>query len=244
LIDFHCHLDLFQEPERVIERVDHLGMYVLAVTTTPLTWKQTGLLCGKSRKIRVALGLHPELVAERFREVDLLCSLLPEARYVGEIGLDGSPPHRDSLPIQHEVLAQILQCCQTVGGRIMSIHSRGAAKEIIEMLRIYTGAGTPILHWFSGTKAELASAVEMGCWFSVGPAMLQGAKGRELAALMPRDRILTETDGPFTRIGTEPMFPWNVASALTGLAGIWGISRDDTLAMIDNNLRWLVSKPM
>lgn len=40
----------------------------------------------------------------------------------------------------------------------------------------------------------------MGCWFSVGPAMLQGARGTELVARMPRDRVLTESDGPFARL--------------------------------------------
>ena len=54
---------------------------------------------------------------------------------------------------------------------------------------------------FPALSRELSRAVDMGCWFSVGPAMLHGEKGRQLVLKMPRDRVLTESDGPFAQIG-------------------------------------------
>ena len=47
---------------------------------------------------------------------------------------------------------------------------------------------------------ELEEADRLGCWFSVGPAMLRSAKGRELTSRLPRGRILTESDGPFVKL--------------------------------------------
>jgi TatD DNase family protein len=62
----------------------------------------------------------------------------------------------------------------------MSIHSRRAAGAVLDRLEGHTGAGSPVLHWFSGTKRELERAMKLGCWFSVGPVMLQTEKGRDL----------------------------------------------------------------
>jgi TatD DNase family protein len=71
----------------------------------------------------------------------------------------------------------------------MTIHSRRAATQVLDALEAHKSAGTPILHWFSGTKRELDRAVSMGCWFSVGPGMIYGQKGRDIVKMIPRDRL-------------------------------------------------------
>lgn len=238
MIDFHCHLDLFTDPEAVLEGIDSRGTYVLAVTTTPKAWRGTSKLVGKRPRVRIALGLHPELVAERHHEVALLCGLLGETRYVGEIGIDGSPPHRGSIDLQKSVFDRILAECAAAGGRIMSIHSRGAAAAVLDGLQRQP-AGVPILHWFSGTMSELARAENLGCWFSVGPAMLRSRKGRELAALMPIDRMLTETDAPFGRNGDAPLMPWQAYDCLDELAHLKGLTIDALRRQLIANLRRL-----
>lgn len=241
MIDFHCHIDLYPEPQKVIERVIREGMYVLAVTTTPRAWQGTNELVRTSRRIRVALGLHPELVSERHGEIELLCRLIPQARYIGEIGLDGSPQHRDHLALQQRVLEQILQACAKHGGRIMSVHSRGAVTALLNVLEAHPAAGTPVLHWFSGTIKELDRAVRAGCWFSVGSTMLRSQKGKILLERMPPDRVLTETDGPFIRKGAAPCMPWDVAETVQFLAHIWDESLEDASNAIRRNFRNLLT---
>jgi len=240
MIDLHCHLDLYPAPESVVARVIAEGIYVLAVTTTPRAWQGTKSLVVSGRRIRLAVGLHPELVEERHAEVDLLCELLPQTQYVGEVGLDGSLRHRQTLKQQRMTLDRILEACAAHGGRILSLHSRGAASLLLDALQEHPAAGTPILHWFSGTRHEAERAIELGCWFSVGPAMLAGEKGRRLVALLPCDRVLTETDGPFTRKGEMPLMPWDVQDAERELAVIWGISAQETRTVLLDNLRRLV----
>jgi len=239
MIDFHCHLDLYPNPRKVLNGIDAHGTYVLAVTTTPKAWRGTKKLVGDRKRVRVALGLHPEVVAQRYQEVALLCGLLPEARYVGEIGLDGSPAHRRSLELQKTVFERILAECSFLGGRVMSIHSRGAASAVLDALERHPGAGTAIMHWFSGTTRELERAVSLGCWFSIGPAMLRSNKGRELAAAMPFDRLLTETDAPFTRNGDDPLMPWQAIDCLSELESASGIARKILATNIEGNLRRL-----
>lgn len=239
MIDFHCHLDLYPEPQVVVRECVSRGIYTLAVTTTPSAWQGTSELVSGADRIRVALGLHPELARERRSELQLFEQLLPRTRYVGEIGLDGSPEMRGFWTDQKYVFDRILAACRDVGGKIMTIHSRRAVTAVLDSLESHPGAGTPILHWYSGGSRDLARAVDVGCWFSVGPAMLSGEKGRKLAARMPRDRILTETDGPFAVVDGRSAFPWDVDVALGVLGDLWATDRRSVETTLRDNLKRL-----
>lgn len=222
MIDFHCHLDLYPDPHGVARACADRGLYVLSVTTTPSAWAGTcGLATGASR-IRTALGLHPQLAHQRKQELPLFERLIGEARYVGEIGLDGTPEFKRYWDEQMQVFTRVLDVCAAAGGRVLSLHSRRAAAAIMDEIESRPGVGTPILHWFSGSNGELARAVALGCWFSVGPAMLKGEKGRELVARMPKDRVLTESDGPFAQVDGRSAWPWEAGNAVFELSRIWG----------------------
>jgi TatD DNase family protein len=239
LIDLHCHIDLYPDPKAILDEAEARGAFVLAVTTTPKAWRGTCKLVGERARIRVALGLHPEVVADRYGEVELLCALIPEARYIGEIGLDGSPPHRASIDVQVKVFDRILDECEKLGGRILTIHSRSAADRVLDAIELHPRAGLPILHWFSGSTKQLERAASLGCWFSVGPAMVRSTKGRDLAAAMPLERILTETDAPFARSGDRPLYPWEATDCVPELADLHGLDRQQMFDAIKRNLKAL-----
>jgi TatD DNase family protein len=242
MIDFHCHLDLYENPFDVAAECRRRGLYVLSVTTTPMAWNGTRSLAGDASRIRTALGLHPQLVGERKNELALFDRLLSDAVYVGEIGLDGGPEYAASWADQVRVFEHILHSCSAAGGRVFSVHSRRATTPVLDSIACVEGAGRAVLHWYSGTKRELARAIDLECWFSVGPTMLRSAKGRALAAQMPRDRVLTETDGPFARTADGgPMFPWHADDAVDMLAEIWGLDPSNVRTMLTANLRKLTS---
>lgn len=197
MIDFHCHLDLLKEPVFAVEKLKASRTFVLSVTTTPRAFPKTAKLAKDADRIRTSLGLHPQLAGERWKELSLFETLLPETRYVGEIGLDGGKEFLDSFKKQEEVFQSILQICSKRTDVIFSIHSRHAASSVLDHLEKNLKYGTPVLHWFTGTAKELERAIELGCWFSVGEPMLKSKKGLERILRMPRNRILTETDAPF-----------------------------------------------
>jgi TatD DNase family protein len=243
VIDFHCHLDLYPDPDLIARECAKRGVYVLSVTTTPSAWSGTVALAGQSSRIRTALGLHPQLAHQRKSELILFERLLTETRYVGEVGLDGAPEFTPHWADQIMVFGRVLELCEKAGGRTLSIHSRRATSPVLDQLEAKRGAGTPILHWFSGTARELDRAMELGCWFSVGPAMLASAKGRALTAKMPRERLLTETDGPFAQIGGKPALPWDAAQVAPALAEIWSEPAADVERQLVRNLRQLTRTP-
>ena len=240
MIDFHCHLDLYPDPHRIARECAARNLYVLSVTTTPSAWSGTVALAASSSRIRTGLGLHPQLAHQRKGELALFESLLDQTRYVGEIGLDGAPEFKPFWADQMLVFVAILKACEKVGGRVLSLHSRRAATPVLDVLAAHPGAGPAVLHWFSGSQRELTRAVEAGCWFSVGPAMLASAKGRALVANMPRDRILTETDGPFAQVAGIAAMPWDCGLAVAGLADAWTETSADVEAKLRSNLQSLV----
>ena len=158
IVDMHCHLDLYPNPFDIVKKCKKKGVYTLSVTTTPKAWRGTKKLEIDNPQVKTALGLHPQIAHERFDELQLFDQLLPEARYVGEIGLDGGKNYKKYWKVQLKVFRHILKSVDLSGGRIMSIHTISSSSAVLEELRNISGV--PILHWFSGSKSSLKKAIE------------------------------------------------------------------------------------
>src|SRR6266516_1559914 len=111
LIDAHCHLDLFTDYRALVTEIEHAGIYTIAVTNAPSVFRRCADLSRGTRFLRPALGLHPELAAERECELHLLDELLPTTRYVGEIGLDYVTEDASQRAAQRRVFGAILEQC-------------------------------------------------------------------------------------------------------------------------------------
>lgn len=239
VVDMHCHLDLYPKPFEVAKECNNRGINALSVTTTPKAWGGSQKLEVGNSRIRTALGLHPQIAHERSSELGLFDRYLPEARYVGEIGLDGGRGYKKHWDVQLKVFRHILRSVDKAGGKIMSIHSKSSASAVLDELKNI--AGIPILHWFSGSRAELTKAIDQDCWFSVGPAMLGSEKGMEIASQIPVNRIFTETDGPFAKYNGNPLMPWDSHLAAKKLAKIWSVPESEANQTISTNLKVLSS---
>lgn len=242
-VDFHCHLDLYRDHQAVIAECDRERVATLAVTTTPKAWRRNRELASQSKQVRVALGLHPQLVAERASELPLFEALLPEARYVGEVGLDAGPRFYRSFMEQERIFERILRACAEQGGKILTVHSVRAVSKVLGHIEasLPREHGRVILHWFTGTPAEARRAAALGCYFSINSEMLRSPKHRRMVVGLPVDRLLTETDGPFVEIQGEPVRPPSVAATVAELAAALGMEQSVLEKTILSNLRSLVS---
>ena len=243
LVDFHCHLDLYPDFEALVRECDEEGIYTLAVTTTPLAWARNNEVASRTRHVRAALGLHPQLVARRRPDLALWKDLLPAARYVGEVGLDAGPAHFRSLDAQREVFREILLACSRAGGKVLSVHSVRATAPVLDMVEEHLDRDRcqVVLHWFSGSRADFRRAVGLGCRFSVNAQMMRSARTVSIIAQeVPACRILTETDGPFSERDGRPSRPADVGEAVTILSEAYGIPAARMATTVLSNLRALV----
>lgn len=223
MMDFHCHLDLYPHARNVYAEAQRKMDFVWLVTTSPRGFAATSKVLRQTESIVVSPGLHPEVVAQKAQELDLLIHQMADTVAVGEVGLDGSARYRQHFGLQTHIFSAVVKRSESLGGRVLSIHSRAAAKEVLDILEQFPGFGTAVLHWFTDSAPLLRRAISMGCWFSVGPAMLASANGQKLAAIMPMSRVVPESDGPFAKAVGNPIMPWEALNVAEQLSSIWGL---------------------
>jgi TatD DNase family protein len=243
LIDFHCHLDLYPDFEAAVGACETSKIFTLAVTTTPAAWSRNRAATRKTRYVRAALGLHPQLVSERPSDPDLWEELLPQARYVGEVGLDAGPRFYGSWAQQQAVFDRVLKCCAAAGGKVLSVHSVRAARAVLDAVeaRLPSRKGRVVLHWFTGSGSDARRAADLGCYFSINAEMLAKDKHAEMVRSLPRDRLLTETDGPFTEVDGRPAEPRDVSLCVSKLAHTLRMAPDELTPILLANLKSLVA---
>lgn len=199
LYDTHFHLDLHKDRWDVIREIEESKIYTIAVTNLPDLYRMESAEIA-SKFIRFSLGFHPELIHQYKNQIPLMWELLPETRYIGEVGLDFvDETHKTE---QLSFFSELIERCRYDGSKILTIHSRQAVKDVLEIIG-QNFRFKPILHWFSGNKDELINAIDSGFYFSVNEAMMRSKKFVSLLPLIPAERLLIESDSPFVRFKTS-----------------------------------------
>lgn len=199
-VDTHCHLDLLENIQNRVAIEDNYPIKTITVTNAPSFFKANQTLFVSATNIRVSIGLHPELSFQFKHELAYFSHYIKLTKYVGEIGLDGSIRFKDSYAAQKEIFTNILKELSYYEGKVLSVHSRNAAKDVIDLIEQYNTQkyNKIILHWYSGNQKSLNRAIELGFYFSVNHKMLQSTTGLEILKKIPERLLLTETDAPFT----------------------------------------------
>lgn len=195
IVDTHCHFDMMPNPEAYISAREKAGDIVIGMTNLPNHFQMGQPHLKGFKHIRLALGLHPLLASENKREVALFKQLVDKTSYIGEIGLDFS---REGLATKDEQISTLREMLATLKGKkkILSVHSRKAEKELLDMLCEYEIKNV-IFHWYSGSVELVPRILAQGYFFSVNEAMCCSKNGRAIIEKIPIERILTETDAPY-----------------------------------------------
>ena len=193
LYDTHFHLDLQKNVKAAIEEINANKIYTIAMTNLPVLYEKEKQQYD-SPYIRTALGFHHELIGEYKKYIPLMWEKLSEARYIGEVGLDFTDKTYQA--DQVSFFSELVQRCRKDENKIISIHSRKAEREVLDVLDD-AFSFKAILHWYSGDESLLNRAVKMGCYFSVNGNMLKSRKIERMLEIVPKNRILLETDSPF-----------------------------------------------
>ncbi|MEV2221583.1 TatD family hydrolase [Nocardia vinacea] len=219
LIDTHCHIDVYDDPVAEITQAHDAQVHVVAVTEDPGRYRLLRTRLGRREGVEIALGYHP-LRAATLAPHDLarFFRLLPQATWVGEIGLDfsraGLPTKSQQLRAFEAILAE-----PQLRTKPVTVHSRGAERDTIT--RLAQAQIPAILHWYTGPIRLAEDALAAGMYFSINPAMIRSKKANALLRHLPAQRILLETDGPFARHESRPARPSDVGAVVDHLAHQW-----------------------
>jgi TatD DNase family protein len=192
--DTHTHLDLYDDFETKLKYIEKNEIYTIVMTNVPKLYKKYKDKYPNLKFTRFSLGLHPELVIQYGNQFKLFLDYLPESKYIGEIGLDYS---KGIIVDQKQIFERIIESCNTFEDKIISIHSRKATDCVIDI--VGKSKNKIILHWFTGSKKELERAIDKGYYFSVNSDMLVTKKGAALISDIPLNKLLIESDSPFTK---------------------------------------------
>ena len=233
MIDVHCHFDMAKKPERYISDNERRKIITIGMTNLPSHFQMGVNYVRRYKYIRLALGLHPLRVKEHTKEYSKFRQYVDDTSYIGEVGLDFSREGFSTKEMQIKSFEFVLDCIKAKN-KILSLHSRRAEKEILEMLT-EKGIENAIFHWYSGSLSVLKSIVNSGFFFSINSAMIQSVNGKKIIAEIPKELILTETDFPYIDDS-------NISNIHNYLSELWEISSVEVENEIDLNFKRLIKK--
>jgi len=246
LVDTHAHLQwpsLLADVDAVLARAHDAGVRrILTLGTDPASCRAAVDLAERHAGVYAAVGVHPGDVADDAgAALDSLAPLLDHPRVVaiGETGLDYY--HDDNPPraLQRASFERHLDLAARIGKPIC-IHSRESGDDVLRLLEAWAGRVTAVLHCYTGDLATARRALALGCYLSfAGNATYPKLRGLlAVAAAIPADRLLLETDAPF--LAPQPRRgrrnePANVVYTYEAIAAARGATRAALGALVGAN---------
>jgi TatD DNase family protein len=235
LVDSHCHLDFpdfATELEAVVARAESAGIgRMVTISTRVRRHAEVLAIAERFPNIYCSVGTHPHNAHE---ELDIGAAELvkrtdhPKVVALGEAGLDHHYDFSPHAAQEQGFRAHIAAARET--GLPLVIHSREADEDTARILTEETGKGAfpAILHCFTGGRALALTAIELGLYISfTGILTFKNSQAlRDIAAELPADRILVETDAPYLAPGpfrgkrNEPAFVVETAKVLAAARGV------------------------
>lgn len=235
LIDSHCHLEykgLVEDQQGVLARARAAGIGgFLNISTRQREWDQVIGTAAREEHVWASVGIHPH---EADAHADLGASVLLEAAThpkviaIGETGLDYFYDHSDRATQQALFRTHIAVARET--GLPLIVHTRDAEEDTARILaeEAEQGAFPALIHCFTASAGFARQMLALGLTISLsGIVTFKNAKDlQELAAELPEDRLLVETDAPFLAPVPhrgqvcEPAFTADTARFVAGLRDV------------------------
>lgn len=235
LIDSHCHLNyngLVEHQDEVLARARETGVHgFLNISTREREWADVIATAHREPDVWATVGIHPhEADAHADLGERVLLAATRDSRVIGigETGLDYFYDHSDRAVQQDLFRAHIRVARET--GLPLIIHTRDAEEDTARILTEEMGKGAfpALIHCFTASADLARTALDLGLTISLsGIVTFKNAKDLQaIAAELPEDRLLVETDAPFLapvphRGKTcEPAFVSDTCAFVAGLRGI------------------------
>lgn len=234
LIDSHCHLEykgLVEDQQGVLLRAREAGIGgFLSISTRQREWAQVVGTAAREADVWASVGIHPheaDAHADLGEAALLEAAAHPKVIAIGETGLDYYYDHSDRLTQQALFRTHIAVSRET--GLPCIVHTRDAEDDTARIIaeEMEQGAFPALIHCFTASADFARKMLDLGLTISIsGIVTFKNAKDLQaIAAKLPEDRLLVETDAPFLAPVPhrgqvcEPAFTADTARFVAGLRG-------------------------
>lgn len=250
--DSHAHYYDERFSEECTEGVDNLigallkdsVSHIINVGTSPDSCREAIAQAKKFEKMYTALGIHPSdtrFLSDPEREIEEIKKMIidPESKCVclGEIGLDYHYPETDKEK-QAEYFHRQMKLAEELDIPIC-IHDREAHGDVMDVIRSYPRV-RGVLHSFSGSPEMAEELISLGYYISFSGTLTftNARKPKEVAMVLPKNRVLIETDCPY--LAPHPLrgtlnHSGNLVYTNEVLAKIFGISPEECAEITAKN---------
>lgn len=235
LIDSHCHLDFDDftpELDAIVQRARDAGVKrMVTISTMVANFDRLRTIVETYDDVYCSIGTHPSSSHDEPNiTADMLIRIAehPKVVAIGEAGLDYHYDYATPQEQRRSFLEHIIAARQTQLPLV--IHSRDADDDMAQILRDETkkGAFPFILHCYSSGKELAKTGVELGGYVSFSGILTfkTAPEIREIAQMIPHERLLVETDAPYLAPvphrgkRNEPSFVVNTAAILAETIGL------------------------
>lgn len=215
LIDTHFHLDFYRNHNEIYNTINRKKQITLCMTNSPGIYISCRNLYKETKYVKFALGFHPLNNSLTKYDFEHFLKLAKESHYIGEVGLDLKSSNAMKIENQIYYFDKIVELCSKEN-KILSVHVKGAEKELIEILTKYKPLRC-IIHWYNGPIKYLNKLIELGCYFSVNSNMITNKQKINKVCLIPRNKLLIESDGPFTKVNNKKYYPGSLIDVYTAV---------------------------
>lgn len=248
-VDTHCHIndrEAFPDPNRTLHEAQGHGVDRCIVIGIDEGLSERAVqLAERYPGVWAVVGWHPnhahEWTAEGWARIEAWATH-PRVVGIGETGRDN---HWDYAPAaqQWEVWERHVDLAQRVEKPII-IHCREAYPELLDWLEANPVSVPLLFHCWAGNAEDAERAIRLGAWFGVdGPVTYKKADElRAVVAMLPRDRVLLETDAPYLTPHPhrgERNRPAYIPLIAEGLARVWGCSVGEVASITTTNAKRL-----
>jgi len=247
IIDTHCHLNdeaLYKDLDNVISRARQVGVEKMVVVGWDEASSKLAIQIAEQYDfIYAVIGFHPENVFDIDDKVlydTLNLYKHPKVVSIGEIGLDYHwTKDSDKREIQKEYFIKQIKFANEVGLPI-SIHSREAFADTLEILKQYPPLHSGVMHCYSGSVDNIQDIINLNLYIGLdGPVTFTNAKTpKEVAAEVPLEKLVVETDCPY--LSPHPLRgtvnePANICLVIDAIADLKQMSKKHLLEVVYNN---------
>ena len=243
LVDSHCHVDWFKNPEKIVKNALNKGVNVLLSNATSIeSISKTLALAKQFSQIKPVIGVHPvDLLKFSDDELDSAFELveknISKAIAVGEVGLDYKYAKTQEQKDKQERVFRRFIALAIKYNKPIVVHARYAESKAIDILEEMKCTKV-LMHWFTNSKKTSSRALKLGFFVSCGPIILSDTQSAEIASFFPLTQVLLETDSPVEFVGKKSEPSW-IPFVCAKFAELKGVSQEEVEQITEKNYKKL-----